>query len=387
MILALVKILAVGWASSCAALDDGRVLCWGERAPTPLDQPHHGPRPVPLPSLLVDLSTSDGTICAVDKDGAVLCLGSEPVRAPRKGDFVYAVPGRVEGIPPARSVRVGRTAVCALSRAGEVHCWGDNSFGSVDPAHPQAKGPAKIAGIDHAVELAVGSYGVCARTAEGRVGCWGNVLYEDEAKRMHTRLRWMKLPPSQKIRMGEREVCSQGRDGSLGCWGDRFEGEQVVAIQPPGRVIDFDIDDDLCVLVEGGALFCDRSAAEQALDGKPQKGRDAFVRIPEVDGSLALGISSMSSCALTHERTLRCWGMRDSVEVDEGFRFDRPVPVSGVANATALAAFDHTTCAVSRGEIYCWGDTAAPARFPACMTPSRSQSVATPPVRGSPRAR
>ncbi|WP_055477144.1 protein kinase domain-containing protein [Gordonia sp. HS-NH1] len=73
-----------------------------------------------------------------------------------------------------------------------------------------------------------------------------------------------------------------------------------------------------------------------------------------------------SSCAVV-TGSVHCWGDNDTGQLGDGTTtpHTRPVPVTGVSNATAVAtggyltgenAYVSTACAIAAGDAYCWGN-------------------------------
>ena len=71
---------------------------------------------------------------------------------------------------------------------------------------------------------------------------------------------------------------------------------------------------------------------------------------------LATGFSS--SCALSPDGTVRCWGNNSQGQLGDGTQTTRltPVAVSGLTNIVAVTAGDFHGCALRNdGTVRCWG--------------------------------
>jgi alpha-tubulin suppressor-like RCC1 family protein len=77
---------------------------------------------------------------------------------------------------------------------------------------------------------------------------------------------------------------------------------------------------------------------------------------------VAVTVGFNHSCALLSDGTAECWGANSNGELGAGFvtsasPFDvpSPVPVASLSGITAIDAGDYHTCAISSGNVYCWG--------------------------------
>lgn len=63
-------------------------------------------------------------------------------------------------------------------------------------------------------------------------------------------------------------------------------------------------------------------------------------------------------CLVTTAGGVECWGENLEGQLGNGTRSGSavPVPVSGLADVTAVGNGFHHTCALSAGEVWCWGD-------------------------------
>lgn len=169
--------LALSRSATCAVVDRGDLLCWGDAATPGPPPPHHGhlrrPRRVADTAGVAELEASEGGFCGV-RGGEVLCWGDiSPLL-----DGAYNVPApRSVGVTRARRVRLGQQHACALHDDGRVSCWGLNVNGELGrattPGGYERFGPQVVEGLPPAVDLAVGGSLSCAITAKGEVYCWG----------------------------------------------------------------------------------------------------------------------------------------------------------------------------------------------------------------------
>ena len=213
---------------SCALMEGGDVLCWGENGYGQLgfdsggqaigDGPDEMPPPavaLPLPAVFV--ATSEDGSCAILESGAVYCWGGFG-----GGPTPQSIP--IGGV--AVELGVGGTSHCALLESGAVRCWGDNHWGNLGYGHDQAVSPAD------ADDIALGG-------------------------------------PAQRVVLNQTHSCAL-TSGKLRCWGDNTNSQ--LGYGPTGNIGDdpdempppiHDFLDDVIDVSVGGAHTCARTAADE----------------------------------------------------------------------------------------------------------------------------
>lgn len=130
-----------GSTHTCAAVDDGRVLCWGSNMFGQLGDGTLQDRRVPvrvadpaLTTLRADsVSTGARHTCLADRGGTAFCWGDNTFGQLGTGVAgVSPMPGRVVGPhmgTPFRSVVAGQEHTCGVNRSAVTLCWGSNVSG------------------------------------------------------------------------------------------------------------------------------------------------------------------------------------------------------------------------------------------------------------------
>ena len=196
--------VAVGGFHTCAQVVGGNVRCWGYAAEGQLGYGNTTQLAVPL-TIDVNLGTATTLLaagerhnCAALDDGKVRCWGlnangqlgygnTENIGDNEIPGNVVPVPILPQGIPdgtPIVDLALGAFHSCAIFEGGDVLCWGDNFFGQLGQGTTTTVGDnetlATVFPVDlggNAVELAVGRYHTCALLDDGAVKCWGRNLY------------------------------------------------------------------------------------------------------------------------------------------------------------------------------------------------------------------
>lgn len=139
--------------SSCAALEDGRVLCWGA-----MGDASGEPKPIEGLRDVVELAINEtGQSCARASSGAVSCWGGK----------LGPVPQLVDGLC-ATQITVSAASACAVDCGGGVRCWGSLPGYGNDAPTPKAQ-----AALKDVVEIRGGLAHYIARDTSGRVITWG----------------------------------------------------------------------------------------------------------------------------------------------------------------------------------------------------------------------
>ncbi len=390
--------LEVGASFACALTDTGAAWCWGNAGPGFSRQ-----QPVLIEGLdgvenrVTEVSSNNRGVCMVLDTGAVSCLGSFGVPEPVSGlDGVNAV---------AVDVGLGMSHGCAVLDDGGVRCWGADYSGQLGDgpddggAEPE---PVPVVGLGgagpHAVAVVGGtSEFSCALLANGQVACWGrNVTGQlgiggNAAVHQATATSPAAVDPGPVVRQvstGFRGACATLDTGAVYCWGDDQNGRVGDGtpgggnVTAPSLVVGLDGVQRValevqanyshaCALLDTGAVLCWGSdGAGQLGDGGEFGPRTSAVPVvvEGLDGILgravALGVGSLSSCAVLDTGAVRCWGRDLSGQLGDGGAYANavlaPVSVVGLDGTsdivTGLAVGYQHACALLRtGEVRCWG--------------------------------
>ncbi len=177
-----------GW-HSCAVLDNGSVVCWGNNQFGQLGDSTTTNRAIPTLTssfgtgrTAVAVTTGSDHSCALLDNGSVSCWGSNERGQLGNGDYVdQTSPTLTAAFDSGRTVvdiSGGRWHTCALLDNGQVSCWGYNANGQL--GHGPGVGsitPLTIThsgGISNAVSISAGYEHSCAVLSNGSAMCWGS---------------------------------------------------------------------------------------------------------------------------------------------------------------------------------------------------------------------
>lgn len=265
--------IGVGYAHSCAILDDHSLKCWGLASSGQLglgDTSDRGDQVGELGDALpkVDLGTGRTArqlrvgrlhTCALLDDGTVKCWGRNQEGQLGVGDAINHgdSPGTMGDALPAVDLGTGRTAkqidagddhTCALLDDDSVKCWGyGGRLGVGDPNHRGSVAggmgdalPAVALGAGRtARRISAGGYHTCAILDDGSVKCWGHNeegqlgLGDTDARgdgpnEMGDALPAVDLGPGRtalEISAAMLHTCARLDDGTIKCWGRNAEGQ------------------------------------------------------------------------------------------------------------------------------------------------------------------
>ena len=304
--------IAAGTSHTCAIVEGGRVMCWG-----------------------------DGT-------HGQLGDGVSP-----KGHRSL-VPQRVPGIAGATAIRAGGDTTCAIVGGG-VRCWGEGGFGQLGNGVAKdgyfAISPVAVSGLSEVVDLAVTGTNACAALADGSVRCWGRNAPE----------AWLGFSSEDCGPYAMESLDGPSKSVSYPC-------ESAPKVVPGAKLATRVVSGGAhnCIRTEDGYARCwgsnqfgqlgDGAFGAGAYQADPVK-----VGLADVD-LLALGASH--TCAVSGPKAgVLCWGDNAHGQLGIGTNaLDsykvKPVELPGLSGVVDISSAAYTTCAArANGSVVCWGDT------------------------------
>jgi alpha-tubulin suppressor-like RCC1 family protein len=193
------KKVAVGGAHSCALLNSGSVMCWGEDidgqlgfAGSPFRVPGGTIKVALTPTAVsgiqggVDIFAGHDQTCVLSADNRAKCWGNNnagQVTAVTDGTSIYSPVD--SGVSDIKKVALSYGFTAFLTNSGRVFMRGNNTFGQFgnggdqpllanSPPLPSSPQPFEVTNTAGGVtDIAVSGNATCAVVSGGRVQCWG----------------------------------------------------------------------------------------------------------------------------------------------------------------------------------------------------------------------
>ena len=321
--------VSAGLTHTCAVTTTGTARCWGENGGR-LGNGSEEASTVPV-DVCADATCSSALnnvasiaaggfhSCAVLNDGTVLCWGNDEDGQLGDGTTVDSLtPVVVSGLAEVSAVSLGTSSSCALTNAGAVFCWGSNVEGQI--GDDRACGmrcplPQLVSGLESAVaQVSVGGLHACALTGLGAVLCWGFNFDGQVGDGTEDNIR---IVPTQvfgleggvdAVSVGGRfrgHGCALLNSGTLRCWGDNDSGQvgdgstddriaPVVVPELEGVVSIAAGDAHMCAITNGSDILCwGSNSAGQFGDGMTD---DSLTPVLVVPGKTPASIVGDANC-------------------------------------------------------------------------------------------
>ena len=249
--------IAAGNYHTCAALVDGRAVCWGTNAAGELGTGATSGTEVAVRPVFVSNPEGTGALtgvasvsagwyrsCAVLTSGEARCWGNGASGALGNGQFsASSLPVTVldsDGLSPLDDVTqivTGLQHSCALLEDGQVRCWGDNTSGTVGDgtfqtklgAQPPCRTRRAPAHSPRSPRSAATWKHTCARTIDGHAVCCGA---RSPSSSSSTRPGWCpnadgtgRFDDVASVAAGDLHSCLVTTAGGSACWGAGSRGQ------------------------------------------------------------------------------------------------------------------------------------------------------------------
>lgn len=264
--------------------------------------------------------------CMVDENGAVECATSTAISSTQTsasiGDGGTAARPSAVRVFNSGFVRVsvGHDFACALRNDASLWCFGGSGTTYPgDNTSTKRTSPTMVAA--DVTDFSLGNGFACLIKSNKNLYCWG---LNNFGQLGNPSLSSPTLVPSlvasnaSSISTGRDHACAV-IDSKLKCWGTGSQGQ----------------------IGDGGSV--QRTAPTEVI----------MVNVTSVN-EVSVGLHT--SCALFDAGSLRCWGANDYGQLGRGNATDLTLPIdNALTSATKVSTGYETTCAISSGNVYCFG--------------------------------
>lgn len=304
------------------------------------------------------------------------------------------------------AVGTGDSFSCGIAD-NSVYCWGANNLGQLGNGTFTASAtPVKVVGISGTpTNLTVGGKNACV-LGDGTVYCWGDAAagqlglanavqyeytgatytptYNNKSNVAVVPTGLMTGKKATKVSASDGGACAIVTEGDVYCWGDYNNSRlgdgtvdsagsmnPVKVVGLGGKTItDLSVGSKQTCVVANTEAYC----WGQGYSGQLGNGANSDSAVPvKVAGPLAgkavtkVASGVISACAISGGEVY-CWGKNYSGMLGNGLYTNSmtgvngdsniPVKVGGITGATFLDLGDRAVCAVASGAAYCWGNNA-----------------------------
>lgn len=310
------------------------------------------------------VASGDGHSCAIVEQGRVVCWGENGDGQLGDGTFVSSdTPVLVSNIDGVVELGLGSNHSCALRTDGSIWCWGDATFRQIGQSTDSGV-PVAVTGVTNAGGLAAGSHHNCVYLNGGTAMCWG----AGAAGQLGHGLNPSSLQPVMVNSLNSVSGISAASSYSCGldvmsavyCWGSAGTASSgntpsvinyVGSPGPPLAGTELATTDTFACALRVDKPWCWGEGYQTAA---------SEVNLPNV---IDLVGSSGHVCALVQGGTLHCWGANDAGQIGGGTAggsVPTPTQVVGLPGpVSSVGPGSHHTCAVVQGGVSCWGDNSS----------------------------
>jgi alpha-tubulin suppressor-like RCC1 family protein len=340
--------LAAGKEHACALLSDGTVRCWGGDSRGQLGNGPGGDsvRPTPVVGLTgaTSITASDFYSCATQSEGSkVSCWGAT---------YYTSIVPDIQEIPVVIGSAQGRdhlgvsdSSLCLLKESGVVECKGKNDHGQLGNGGeedsliftPTSGFPSPPR------QISVAGFSACAVLADSTLACWGikNTNGTNPPRDLPSPAIVNNVHSVRKVATSEAACCAIRIDNTMQCWGYNVFGElgrgfdsEYGVIEAPGFVDNFgDVErispgsGHVCATKTDQSLWCWGRNNKYQLASTCESlqcsdsGNGPYISLPArvpLDNVVDVAAGDYSTCALTKDSKVYCWGSNEFGQVGNG---------------------------------------------------------------------
>jgi prepilin-type N-terminal cleavage/methylation domain-containing protein len=145
----------------------------------------------------------------------------------------------------------------------------------------------------------------------------------------------------------------------VGVWGDNVDGRLGLPGYNDTVAVSVGLN-HACAIIDGGELYCWGSNANGRTGlGISSGATQTPAKVDALAGVVSVATGSNHTCAITEDGALWCWGANASGQLGLDDTVERILPTRVSAlddvDKVVTSLFGSVTCAITGGELYCWG--------------------------------
>ncbi len=340
--------VSAGSLHTCALMNTGHVLCWGDNTMGQLGDGTTTDRTGPVKVQGLDSVTAVRAgffhTCALRTDGSVWCWGRGDSGQLGNGATVHSpLPVRAGSFTNAIQVELGFRHTCVLTLIGNVWCFGDNARGQLgNNSTVSSAVPVQVSGVVTATQLSSSYEHNCVRNQTGYSVCWGRNDYGQLGNGTTTDARVpvtvSTLTTIVAVSCGTSHTCARTANGIGYCWGSNNHGQlgdgtnlnRLTPTQIDGHIevrAIMTLGSHTCLIhnVLGNTLCTGWNQYGQLGDGSTVNRNSAFAVGTDLRFS-AVSPGGAHTCGLTNDREIHCWGRNADGQLGNLSTADAPLP-------------------------------------------------------------
>ena len=283
---------------------------------------------------------------------------------------------------PKLSMDAGNEHTCAVKPNRTAKCWGYNHYGQLgDGTKTGRNTPTPVAGLRNVTAITAGGNHTCALTTNGTVKCWGYNTYGQLGDSTTTD----RLTPTPVAGLTnvtsitgagstlEGHTCATLTNNTVKCWGNNSKGQlgdgtttnrltpttvtgltNVATISAGAR--------HTCATLTNNTAKCWGSNLYSQL-GSPKSGdtsmRTSPTQVTGLTNATTIAAGNDHTCATINNGSAQCWGWNPYGQLGDGTEYTQrttPKPVTGLIDVTTITAGGLYTCAtITNNTAKCWG--------------------------------
>ncbi|WP_347357690.1 hypothetical protein [Bdellovibrio sp.] len=377
----LYKDVTAGAYHSCGITEDNELKCWGTNSS--LQALGTGASPVAITTVDAgveyrQVSAGNSHTCAITVGDKLKCWGLNT--SGQVGDGLGVGNNAVTLIDTEAtysSVSAGASHTCAITKTdSRLKCWGGGDYGELGlNSTSKMLAPAQVSDVSY-LAVSAGPVGTCGIQSHGVMFCWGeNGSGQNGDGMASVRSVPIVVDGGEKYQLMDAgilyHVCGITTTGVLKCWGNNGNG-QVGDKSTITKSFPVEVDRGIkykavspgnyhtCGITVDGVLKCwGANGTSHRLGDGSTTHRSTPKAVDSAEKFIKVSAGNDSSCALTDQKKLMCWGLNDVGQLGNGTTDTGNIPQfvdSTDLFRDVVVSGGKAACALTEaGALKCWG--------------------------------